>query len=498
MSTIRRQSILSSIVIYIGFAVGAFNTYLFTREGLFNDAQYGLTGIFIAIATLMMAFAQLAMSAYVYKFFPYYEDHLPRKKNEMLTLALLVTTIGFLLVVVAGIVFKDLVVRKFSERSEELVHYYNWIFPLGFGLTIYTILEAYAWVLHKSVLTNFLREVQWRLLTTVLIVLFLVKLIPSFDLFIKLYAFTYPALALILLVYLIAKKKIHFTLSISKVTKRFFKSILRLTTFVYGANLIFIVSQIFDSIVIGTLLGLTKVGIYTLPQYMASIVQAPQRGIISASIPHLSRAWKEKDRERIQNIYQRSSINQLIFACGLYILIVINFIDAVYTFQLRENFLDGFYVFVLLGAAKIVDMGTGVNAQIIGTSTFWRFELISGIILLSLIIPLNYFLTKQYDIIGPGIANLISMTVYNMIRLIFLWKKFGLFPFTKQTIYTLLLAAICFAICYFSFSNIHGLAGLFTRSMAFCLLYGAGVIYLKLTPDILPVWATIKKRFGVG
>jgi O-antigen/teichoic acid export membrane protein len=260
MSTIRRQSIISSLVIYIGFAVGLLNTYLFTKQGLFTEAQYGLTGIFIAIATLMMAFAQLAMSSYVYKFFPYYEDHLPPKKNEMLSLALIVSIIGFLLVVVAGIVFKDLVVRKFAEKSEDLVKYYYWFFPLGLGLTIYSILEAYAWQLHKSVLTNFLREVQIRLLITVLIVLFFVKLIPSFDLFIKLFAFIYPAVALILFIYLFAKKKIHFTLVISKVTKRFFKPILRLCTFVYGANLIFIVAQIFDSIVIGSLLGIGASG----------------------------------------------------------------------------------------------------------------------------------------------------------------------------------------------------------------------------------------------
>jgi O-antigen/teichoic acid export membrane protein len=302
----------------------------------------------------------------------------------------------------------------------------------------------------------------------------------------------------VLLIYLVAKKKIHFTFSISKVTRRFFKTILRLCSFVYGASLIFIVSQIFDSIVIGTLLGLTKLGIYTLVQNFAAIVQAPQRAITAASIPHLSRAWKEKNLQRIQAIYQRSSINQLIFSCGIYILIVVNFIDAVNTFHLRQGYIDGFYVFLLLGAAKIVDMGTGVNAQIIGTSTYWRFELISGIILLSLIIPLNYFLTKRYDIIGPGIANLISITVYNLVRLIFLWKKFQLFPFTKQTIYTLLLALICFAICYYSFLNLHGLVGLFARSIVFCLLYGLGVVYLKLTPDILPVWATIKKRMGVA
>ena len=30
----------------------------------------------------------------------------------------------------------------------------------------------------------------------------------------------------------------------------------------------------------------------------------------------------------------------------------------------------------LLGITMIIDMGTGVNAQIIATSTYWKFELI--------------------------------------------------------------------------------------------------------------------------
>jgi O-antigen/teichoic acid export membrane protein len=150
-----------------------------------------------------------------------------------------------------------------------------------------------------------------------------------------------------------------------------------------------------------------------------------------------------------------------------------------------------------LGLVKIVDMGTGVNAQIIATSTYWRFEMISGIILLSLIIPLTYFLTKRYNIIGPGVANLISISIYNLVRIIFLWKKFKLFPFTKQTVYTILLAGVCFLICFYSFSTIHGFAGLLARSITFCLLYGAGVLYLRLTPDVLPVWNTIKKKIGL-
>lgn len=498
MSTIRRQSIISSVVIYIGFAVGLLNTYLFTKQGLFTEAEYGLYNAFIAIATMMMAFSSMAMPSYIYKFFPYYNEHLPARKNDLLTRAIIISSIGFLLVIIAGVLLKGFVVRKYSEHSPEIISYYNWIFPLGFGFLVYTVLEAYAWQLHKSIFTNFLKEFQWRLFTTVLIVLFAAGIIQRFDLFIKLFSFSFGFIALILLVYLVVTKKIHFTFSVSKVTKRFSRSILKLCSFVYAGSLIFTLSQVFDSLVIGAVLddALSKLAIYSLAQNISSLIQAPQRGIVSASIAHLSKAWKDKKMATLQKIYQRSSINQLIFSCGLYALITLNFIDAVHTFHLKESYVAGFYVFLLLGATKIVDMGTGVNSQIIGTSTYWRFEMISGIILLSLMLPLNYILTKQYNIVGTGFANLISITIYNAIRIIFLWKKFRLFPFTMQSLYSILLAGFCFITCYFLFRNLHWLPGLFLRTITFCILYGAGVAYFRLTPDTVPVLNSIKKRIG--
>ena len=81
MSSIRRHSIISSLVIYLGFGVGLLNTYFFTRQEPFSASDYGLTTIFIAIATMMAAFATMAMPSYVFKFYPYYKDHLPPKKT---------------------------------------------------------------------------------------------------------------------------------------------------------------------------------------------------------------------------------------------------------------------------------------------------------------------------------------------------------------------------------------------------------------------------------
>lgn len=496
MSTIRRQSIIASLVIYLGFVVGLINLYFFGSEKYFTGEQYGLTTIFVAIAQMMAALANFAMPSYIAKFFPYYKDHLPDRKNDMVSLALLVGLVGFFLVCIGGWVFKDLVVQKYIENAPELVTYYFWTFPLGFGLTIFSILEVYAWNVGKPVLTNFLKEMQWRLIITLLIVFFIFSIIPDFDLFIKLYAFTYPAIAVTLLGYLIYTKRIHFTLQISKVTRRLYKKILSFSFFLYSGFIVFTLAQVFDQLVIASVLedGMVKTGIFGLAQLMSNVILAPKRGIVAAAIPVLSRAWKEKDRSKLQRIYQRSSINQLIFSCGLFFLIALNYKEAIHTFQLKDELLLGFSAFIILGLTRVVEMGTGLNAEIIGTSTYWRFELISGVLLLCVMLPLSYILAKQMDILGPAVANLVAIGLYNIVRCVFLWKKFRLMPFTISSLYTILLAGGCFIISFYLFENIHGFWGLVFRTATFGILYVAGTLMLKLTPDSQPVVAAIAKR----
>src|SRR5687767_14738763 len=178
MSQIRKQSIISTIFVYLGFAIGFVNTYLFTHYGSpFSASDYALTNIFIAVGNIMFAFANLGMIATVYKFYPYYNDNLPKNKNDLLTWALVISLVGFLLVVIAGVFFKDLVIRKFGARSPDFVKYYLWVFPFGFSILMFSILEVFTWNLRKSILTSFLREVLFRLLTTILIFLFFFKLI---------------------------------------------------------------------------------------------------------------------------------------------------------------------------------------------------------------------------------------------------------------------------------------------------------------------------------
>src|ERR1700682_5415826 len=119
MSTIRRQSILSSGIIYLGFALGFLNTYLFIHQGGFTQSEYGLYGTFIGVANIITSFANLGMQAYILKFYPYYHDNLKVRDNDMLGWAFVTSMIGFIIVLSAGYIFKNLVIRKFSEHSPD-------------------------------------------------------------------------------------------------------------------------------------------------------------------------------------------------------------------------------------------------------------------------------------------------------------------------------------------------------------------------------------------
>ena len=503
MSTIRRQSIISSVIVYFGFALGALNIYLFARS--FEPAHFGLTTLFVSIGNIMFYFGNLGMQTYIFKFYPYYADNLTRKDNDMMSWALLVALIGFTGISVFGVFNKQLVIRKFGEHSADLVTYYYWIFPFGLGLTLYLLLESFSLHLNKVILTTTLREVLFRLFITFLILLTLLGLLKSFDTFIKLYSFAYFPLVIILAWRLLRQKHLSIHFRMSRVTKKFLPKIRALALFSWGSSVVLNLSLFFGSIVIAAIVpnGLESAAIYAVAVYAGSIMQVPQRTLISSAIGPLSRAWKDKDYEKIRRIYRRSSINQLLFSVAIFILILINFKDGVQTFGLNPVYLGGLPVFVFVGLMRIVDMGTGLNAQIIGTSVYWRFELLSGVLLLVLTLPLNYVLTKANGITGPAMADLFTFAIYNAIRYIFLLRLFrkkfhvnDMQPFTINTLYTLLLGAVTWLICYFGFRGYHGFIWILVRSIIFLGLFATGVLALHLSEDVLPVWRTIRKRVG--
>jgi len=438
MSGIRKQAIISSILVYIGIPFGALNTYFFVKQGAFSSDQYGLTRLFNDVAQNFYVIASLGVIPIIYKFYPYYKDNLSDEENDLLGRSFVKALIGFILVAIACFVFEPLVIRKFTARSKLFVEYYFWVLPYAFGWLFFSLLEGYAWALQKTVLSNFLKETGVRLITTFFIVFYFLRVV-SFHEFMYLFSMLYIIIAVILLVYLIRTKKFHFTFKKSRVTKKFRKKVFAMQSLIFGGIIITTVGQTVDGMIIASLLGLTPTAIYSLALYTANLIQIPQRSIQSISVGVLVRLWKEKNFSEIKRIYQRSSINMLLLSLFIFGNVWLNISDGLQVFHIQDQYAAGIPLLLIFGFIRIIDAGTGVNGQIIGTSNFWRFEFITGIIMLALRVPLSYIFIKQYGIIGSAYGDLISLTVYNYIRYEFLRRRFQMQPFTIQTIYSILM-----------------------------------------------------------
>lgn len=494
MSGIRKQSIYSSILVYMGVAIGAVNTYFFVKNGSFTKEQYALTRLFFDIGNNIYILSSLGVIAVLYKFYPYYKDNIPDKANDLLGRSLVMVTLGFIGTCIAGYFLESFVMRKFSGNAPILVDYYQWIFVFACGITFYTVFEGYMWAMQKTVLTNFLRETGMRLLTFIMIMLYIFKWI-SFHQFMLLFAFLYIILATTLITYLWKYNYLHITLKPSRATIKYKKKMRGMQLLIYGGTIITTLGQTIAGITIASLKGMEQTAIFSLALYASNLVQIPQRSIQSIATGVLVRAWKDKNYPEILRIYQRSCINMLILAILIFGNVWLNAKDGLQVLDIQEDYALGLRAMFVLGMLKIIDAGTGLNGTVIGASNYWKFEFLSGVLLLLLLIPLNYFFVKQQGFIGSAYAELIAYSVYNFVRFEFIRRKFNMQPFTIKTVYTLIAGIAAFALVYFLFRDMSGWLTMFIRSALFSLIIIAAVFILKISPDAFQLFDIAKQRF---
>jgi O-antigen/teichoic acid export membrane protein len=494
MANIRKQSIKGTLWVYFGFGIGALITYLFTHKSWFSTNEYGLTRSILEIGILVAAFANIGCNFYLYKFFPYYKDNLPNKQNDLLGLALKIALIGFLLTCTGIYFLQPIINKKFATNAPLLMEYFYLLIPVGFFYLLNNILESYAYGFAKAVTISFLKEVAIRLYTLVLVVLKVFSII-NLKVFISLFAFQYAILTICLGYILYKENSLWINFTTSKLTKRFKKNIINILLLTYLTIVVTTLRTSIDSMVLAAKKDLGNVAVFGFVTYLIMAIQAPIRTLANVTVPILSRCWKEKNLIEINRIYKRTSINLLAFSLFAFCLILLNYENAIIFFNLNTDYLVGKTVFILLGLVTIIELGTGVNGQIIGTSTFYRFELWTSILLTALIIPLSYFLTDKYGIIGPALGNLISFGVYNTLRILFLYKKFKMIPFSIKTLELLLITAISFVGSYFINLHFSGLLAMLISSLIFISSFGYLFYGRNISPDTKQVFETIKNRF---
>ncbi|MEO7312937.1 MAG: lipopolysaccharide biosynthesis protein [Chitinophagaceae bacterium] len=486
-SSIQRQSIVSTIVIYVGFAFGAVNLWLLQK--LIGGEYYGLTRVVNDTGFIVAVVATLGSQAMVAKFLPFYKHYLPEAKNDLPFVALCMAATGAVLSLLAIYFLKPYIIIVFGRNNPFFIDFYWTIIPFTFLLLAYLFLEPFLWHSGNAIWGPILKETLVRLLTSVMVVLLLLKLIDA-RMFVSLFAFLYLLPVLIAIYILVKCKGIGIHVTISSVTRRLKGRIIGFTWFLFLTNIFTTASLVCDTLFLGSMKGFARATEFAIAQFFGSVLEVPNRAIMGSAIPVLAEYWRTKNLHGIQSIYKKSAMNLMIAGILFGGLIIINLKNVLGFFP------PGYMVIVIpaivIILSKLVDLATGLNTQIIQTSNLWKFDFYSTIIYTVVAIPLNFLLIREWGIYGAALANLLANFIKNGIRWWYLYHKFKLQPFTYKNLELIVISSVVVASIWFIPAITNVFIDVPVRTGLFLLLFALLVVQRKYSDEVMWIWHKYK------
>lgn len=482
MSVIQKQSIQSSIVIMIGFAIGAVNLVLILPKVLTAE-QIGLTRIITDAGITLATMCTLGALPVINKFFPFYKSYLNPRQNDLPFITLVIILLGFIIMCGAGFFFKDIIVRKFSGRSPLFVKYSYLVYPYGLFLLLFLWLESFSWSLRKGVISNTLKETGTRLIFTCLLLILSAGLISTHQFF-TVFSLSYCIPVIVLFFILRKTKSFIFNPVISPVTWRIGGRMINFGLFIFGAQFLNLLSRTVDTFILSSksARGLSDAAVFTIATYVVTLMEVPQRSITSITVPVLAESWKNKDLRHIKTVYVKSVSNLLIIGLVMFPVILLNIHNLAK--YLGKDFAGIEKIVVLMGIGKLIDLGTGANSQIIATSSYWKVDFTTNVLYTILALPLNYILISNYGLMGAAYSSLISLAFYNAMRFGFLWYKFKMQPYSWSNLLVVAIAIVSAVIVFFIPRHSSPIIDTIIRTATFVIIFTPAIYFTHISEEI--------------
>ena len=441
MGVVQRQSIKQSIVTYVAMVIGALNA-LIVFPAVLSTEQIGLFNIIKEVAFVLAPLVFLGGGELVVRFFPVFRDEQRGHRGFLFFLICLITG-GAMLVGLIFFSFRDPILTFYGNRSVLFSNYLGYLLPLAGLVAFTTMLTQY--------ISNFQRIVVPSLFNELLTkggLLLLALLIPagfiSFHTVFQGYIWLYVLALLGLTVYVAHLGQLHLRPDFSLLNKSLLKRMADYGLYGLVGNFSYSLVQRIDLIMLGSLATLSQTGVYATSLFVANTFDVPRNAISKVSSPLLAQHWHSGNTGAIQELYQKSALNQFIFGIGLFGAIWVS-IDQLYLLMPNgEVFRSGKYIILILGMARLFDLGTGLNSEVIGFSKYYRYNLyLYAIPAISSIVGC-YLLIPRYELIGAAGAVMVASVLYNVSKYVLIKRVFGMTLHIRQFFWVLLAGAAAY------------------------------------------------------
>ncbi len=480
MGIIRKQALGNSVFSYLGVLLGYVNVILLF-PAFFSSEQFGLIQLLVGVSVIYAYSGLIGLPNTIVRFFPFYKTE-DRYHKGFLSYVFVIGLMGLIIATLLYLFLKQLIINAYIENSALFVDYYYYLIPLSVFTLLFTVLEAIARALYRTVFSTFLKEVGLRILTTLGIVLYIFKIL-DFHSFVVYFIMINFLNALLLLFQVIFSGEFRFSLGFKDFKFKNLKEFLVFGSFNLLSGTTMLIGHRVDVLMIGSMVGLSIVGAYSLYFYIASVIYVPMRSMSKISVSIIANSFKEGNLSHINDIYKRSSLIQLIFGSLIYIGVIINKHNLFY-FIKKPEYIENFGIFYFVGLAILIDISVGLNSEIITNSEWYKFDSLFNIILLIVSIIANYLLIPPLGGVGAAIAAAITFFTFNFLKWIFISIKLKMQPLNHKQLIVILIAIISFIPGYYLpvISNIY--IDIFYRSTVVTLVYSLLIVLFKVSEDL--------------
>ncbi len=476
MSVVARQGVKYSIIGYLGFLLGTFSAiFIFPYDMEF----YGKLRYILPTAEIIVPIIVFGLSFSNVKFFA--KVNADGKHHNMLSLSLLAVIINFLIVV--GGFF--LIAYWFPDfKKLEIWKMKNLILPLALVLALSSVFNKF--------LTNYKRVVVPNIFEN-----FVPKLanLGAFCLFFFMgfaeksaYGFFFMMFVISLFGYglytnRLEKVKFDFDLGYFK-KDNFYREILTYSLFGFLGNIGNYIAIKIDSYMIGEFISFEENGIYNNIYSIISLIVVPQMGLFNLSAPIINKVLANGDYNELDRFHKKTSLSLFFLGLVLFCCIAVGFPYLADFMKNGEDLRSSEPIVWVLGFAMLFDLATGFNGHIISLSRYYKFNIVVMLILAVLTITTNMLFLKHTDlgILGIAIAYAISLSLFNIIKIIFNYIKFNVFPLGIEMMYAMILGCISINVALLLPDLKLNILNLFYKPAVVLIVLFIGNHFLKIYP----------------
>lgn len=191
---------------------------------------------------------------------------------------------------------------------------------------------------------------------------------------------------------------------------------------VLGSGAWVILNQL-DIIMVGSLLGLGKVPVFTVAAFVATVSTLPQRAAQRLLQPLISRALDIDDAAEINRLIRLS--HRILLLSSGWILTCVWVATPQIDLLLQPEFRGMSWVILTLGLAKVMLASASGSATLLSQSNHFRKMVVVNWTMIALAVPLNLLLIPEsglgMGLTGAALATLISIVVSVISRQVLLW-----------------------------------------------------------------------------